>query len=270
MRRKHIRVCLDLVLSYPRSSAQSAVNFGRPIQVPGRDELAGRLDAVLAAIYAAFAEGWSDPGGTDVAARDLAEEAVYLGGVVAGLLPEEPEPLLALMLHAEARRRARRSAAGDYVPLAEQDTAQWDAQMIDRAERLLLHASGLGAIGRYQLEAGVQSAHAHRRRTGEANWPAVAQLYDALLAISSSPVVAVNSALAVAQIDGAAAALRAIEAAAADSRLLEYQPYWAARAELLARTGANDEAARSYEIAIGLERDAAVRRFLQQRRSALI
>jgi predicted RNA polymerase sigma factor len=142
--------------------------------------------------------------------------------------------------------------------------------MIDAAEALLLRASALGAIGRYQLEGALQSAHVHRRRTGHANWPAVVQLYDALLTLSGSPVVAINRALAIAEIQGADAALQTMEAIAADPRLTEYQPYWAARAELLAKIGANGEARHAYEIAIGLERDAAVRRFLLQRQSALM
>jgi RNA polymerase sigma-70 factor (ECF subfamily) len=244
---------------------------GIPFRIPEREELPGRLDTVLDAIYAAFAEGWTDPGGTDVARRDLAEEAIFLSRLVTELLPQEPEALglLALMLHAEARRRGRRNAQGEYVPLAEQDPQLWDWQMIKEAEALLLRASALGSIGRYQLEGALQSAHVYRRRTGQANWPEVVQLYDALLALSGSPVVAINRALAVAELHGTDAALKAMEEIAADSRLTEYQPYWAARAELLAKTGAHDEARHAYEIAIGLERDAAVRRFLQRRQSAL-
>jgi len=244
---------------------------GIPFRIPEREELAGRLDAVLDAIYATFAEGWTDPGGTDVARRDLAEDAIFLGKLLTELLPQEPEVLglSALMLHAEARRRARRNAQGEYVPLAEQDISLWDSQMIDAAEALLLRASTLGDVGRYQLEGAVQSAHVHRRRTGHANWPAVVQLYDALLALSGSPVVAINRALAIAELHGADAALQVMEEIAADSRLTEYQPYWAARAELLAKIGANGEACHAYEIAIGLERDPAVRRFLQRRQSVL-
>ncbi len=244
---------------------------GIPFRVPQREELPGRLDAVLDAIYAAFAEGWTDPGGTDVARRDLTEEAMFLARLVTELLPEEPEALglLALMLHAEARRRGRRTAQGEFVPLAEQDPALWDAKMIFEAEALLRRASAMGSIGRYQLEGALQSAHVYRCRTGHANWGEVVQLYDALFALSSSPVVAINRALAIAEVHGAGAALDAIEEIAADVRLAEYQPYWAARAELLARTGAHDEARHAYEIAIGLERDASVRRFLQQRQSAL-
>jgi len=244
---------------------------GIPFRVPEPEELSGRLDAVLDAVYAAFAEGWSDPGGTDVARRDLTEEAMFLARLVTELLPTEPEALglLALMLHAEARRRARRRADGEYVPLAEQDPALWDSQMIAEAEELLLRASRLGSIGRYQLEGALQSAHVDRCRTGRANWDEVVRLYDALFALAGSPVVAINRALAVAELHGATAGLEAIQQVASDARLAEYQPYWAARAELLAKAGAHGEARQAYEIAIGLERDPAVRRFLQKRQSAL-
>src|SRR5713101_4601573 len=244
---------------------------GIPFSVPEREELSSRLDTVLDAIYAGFTEGWNDPGGTDVVRRDLTEEAMFLARLVTELLPTEPEApgLLALMLHAEARRHARRNRHGDYVPLAEQDPALWDSQMIDDAEALLRRASALGSIGRYQLERALQSAHVFRCRTGQANWAAVLQIYDALFALVGSPVVAINRALAIAEVHGASAALDAIQEVAADGRLAEYQPYWAARAELLAKTGAHAEARHAYEIAIGLERDASVRRFLQQRQSAL-
>jgi len=244
---------------------------GIPFRIPEREELPGRLDTVLDAIYAAFAEGWTDPGGADVARRDLAEEALFLGRLVTELLPDEPEALglLALMLHAEARRPARRTPLGEYVPLAEQDPALWDWQMIEEAEALLLRASAVGSIGRYQLEGAVQSAHVFRRRTGQANWPAVVQLYDALFELSRSPVVAINRALAIAEMEGPGAGLEAMQEVAADARLAEYQPYWAARADLLARAGDHAEARQAYDIAIGLERDPAVRQFLQQRQAAL-
>ncbi|MHB8530454.1 MAG: RNA polymerase sigma factor [Caulobacteraceae bacterium] len=244
---------------------------GIPFAVPERDALAGRVEAVLDAVYAAFAEGWTDPGGTDIARRDLTEEALFLARLVAELLPAEAEALglLALMLHAQARRGARRTPAGEYVPLGEQDRDLWDGPMIANAEALLLRASRLGAIGRYQLEGALQSAHVDRRRTGVSNWSEVARLYDALFALTGSPVVAINRALAIGELDGPLAALEAMPPAAADSRLAQYQPYWAARAELLARAGASDEARRAYELAIGLERDPAVRRFLQARREGL-
>ena len=243
---------------------------GVPFRIPERDELPGRLDAVLEAIYATFAEGWSDPGGADVVRRDLTEEAFFLARLLAGLMPEpEALGLLALMLHAEARRAARRNGDGEYIPLAEQDPGLWEVEMIDEAEALLRRAVARGAFGRYQLEAAIQSAHVDRRRTGRPNWAVVVDLYDALLALTGSPVVAINRALAVAELHGARAALDAMQEVAADARLAEYQPYWAARAELNSRTGAHSEARQAYEIAIGLERNPAVRRFLQRRQSAL-
>lgn len=242
---------------------------GIPFSVPARDELAGRLAAVLDAIYAAFAEGWADPGGTDLARRDLAEEAIFLARTTTELLPEEPEALglLALILHAHARRHARRTADGEYVPLSQQDQALWDWPLIEEAEALLRCASALGSIGRYQLEAAVQSAHVYRCRTGCANWGEVAQLYDALFVLTGSPVVALNRVLAIAESEGTETALEALQELAGDGRLTGYQPYWAARADLLAQTGALDEARRAYDIAIGLERDPAVRRFLQRRQT---
>jgi len=244
---------------------------GIPFRVPDREELPSRLDTVLETIYAAFAEGWADPGGTDVARRDLTEESLFLARLVVEMLPQEPEALglLALMLHAEARRGARRNGDGDYVPLAEQNPTLWNWQMIEEAEALLLRASTLGMIGRYQLEAALQSAHVARRRTGLANWDDVVHLYEALFALTASPVVAINRALAIAELHGPSGALDAMPNVADDARLAEYQPYWAACAELLTKTGANAEARQAYEIAIGLERDPAVRRFLQQRQSAL-
>jgi RNA polymerase sigma-70 factor (ECF subfamily) len=244
---------------------------GIPFRVPERAELRERLDPVLNAIYAAFAEGWSDPAGTEMRRRNIAEEAVWLGRLVASLLPDEPEALglLALMLHLDARRAARRDAGGGYVPLAEQDIAHWDEKIIDEAEALLERAGGMGAVGRFQLEAAVQSAHAVRRIAGEPDWTAIEKLYAALEALTGSPVVAINRAIATAETRGAAAGLAALDALKDDRRLNDYQPYWAARAALLARTGARDEADKAYELAIGLEADPAVRRFLQQRRDVL-
>ncbi|HMG84428.1 MAG TPA: DUF6596 domain-containing protein [Terracidiphilus sp.] len=241
---------------------------GIPLEIPERNELSARLDTVLDAIYAAFAEGWIDAAGTDIARRDLAEEAIYLGRVIVALLPAEPEGLglLALMLHAEARRSARRNREGDYVPLAQQDPALWNSQMIAEAESLLHRAGAMNVVGRYQLEAAIQSAHAARALVGQSDWAAIVQLYDALLALSGSPVAAVNRSLAIAELYGPQRALEELASVAADPRLVEYQPYWAARADLLARINAREESYRAYSIAIGLERDPSVRRFLEQRR----
>jgi predicted RNA polymerase sigma factor len=238
-----------------------------PFNIPEREELSARLDTVLDAIYATYTEGWTDPGGTDAARRDFTEESIFLAMLVTELLPEQPEALglRALMLHAEARRRARRDGNGEYVPLAEQDPALWDSQMIFDAEALLRRAAALGSTGRYQLEGALQSAHVYRCRTGHANWEAVLQIYEALFAITGSPVVTVNRALAIAELQGPHAALEAMPDPSVDTRMNEYQPYWAARAELLARTGLHEDARYAYKMAIGLARDPSVRRFLERR-----
>lgn len=244
---------------------------GVPLRVPEPEDLPERLEAVLDAIYAAYAEGWSDPAGTEVRRRDLAEEAIWLGRLVASLMPEEPEALglLSLMLHADARRAARRGGQGEYVPLADQDPALWNRQEIEEAEELLFHASQFGKTGRYQLEAAVQSAHAIRRLTGRSDWEAIERIYDALSALTGSPVVEINRAVAVAETRGPAAGLAVLDGLHHNPQLAAYQPYWAARAGLLARTGEVQAADHAYEQAIGLEPDAAVRRFLQQRRAEL-
>ncbi|MBA2672756.1 DUF6596 domain-containing protein, partial [Ramlibacter sp.] len=244
---------------------------GIGLQVPERSELPARLDAVLEAIYAAYAEGWSDAEGADPRRRNLADEAIWLGRLVAALLPQEPEALglLALMLHAHARRAARRNTEGEYVPIAEQDTAQWDVAMAEEAEALLQCASTQGQLGRYQLEAAVQSAHSVRRRGMAPDWGAIVRLYEALHALTGSPVAALNRAVALAQGWDAQAGLDALDALADDPRWSDYQPYWAARADLLARTGQREAALASYQRAIGLERGASVRQFLQRRAERL-
>jgi len=247
---------------------QAGIGF----DVPAADALPGRLDAVLEAIYAAYAEGWSDPEGADARRRNLADEAIWLCRLLASLLPDEGEVLglLSLMLHAHSRRDARRDAQGHYVPLSEQDPARWDAAMIDEAEALLRRANASASpSGRFQLEAAVQSAHAVRRHAGHVDWRAIAGLYDALCALTASPVAALNRAVALAQSCGTTAGLTALQALVGDPRLQQYQPYWAARAELLARHGDVAGAQQAYQQAIGLEREPAVRRHLQQRAASL-
>lgn len=242
-----------------------------PFDVPEITDLSQRLDGVLEAIYACFTEGWSDPTGTDLVRRDLTEEALFLARLVVQLMPEEPEALglLSLLLHAQARRRARRNDKGEYVPFSEQDTTQWDQSMIMEAETLLRKAGSKRVLGRYQLEAALQSAHVYRQETGKRNWKDVLQIYDALLAFANSPVVAVNRALVLAEIEGSRSGLAALAKVGEDQRVTEYQPYWAALAELLVRAGELRDAAHAYDMAIGLERDPAARRFLQKRKSEL-
>jgi RNA polymerase sigma-70 factor, ECF subfamily len=244
---------------------------GIPFRIPERDELRDRLDSVLDSIYAGFAEGWADATGTDPARRELAGEAIFLGRLLTQLLPDEPEAwgLLALMLYAEARRPARRTAEGEFVPLRSQDKTIWDWGMIEEAETALNEASRPVSramhIGRYQLEAAIQSAHVEGARTGSVSWTAVVTLYDALVQLTSSPVAFINRALAVAELEGPRTGLAALETAGVDQRVESYQPYWAARANLLGRTGSPDAARHAYQLAIGLESDPAVREYLRRR-----
>jgi RNA polymerase sigma-70 factor (ECF subfamily) len=241
---------------------------GIPFRIPEPDELRDRLESVLDSIYAGFAEGWVDATGTDPARRELAGEAIFLGRLLTQLLPDEPEAwgLLALMLYAEARRPARRTAEGEFVPLRSQDKTLWNWEMIEEAEAALNYASrpmtSPMRIGRYQLEAAIQSAHVEGARTGSVSWAAVVTLYDALVQLTSSPVAFINRALAVAELEGPDAGLAALETAGADQRVESYQPYWAARANLLGRTGSLDDARHAYQLAIGLESDPAVREYL--------
>lgn len=239
---------------------------GIPFRIPEREELADRLESVLDSIYAGFAEGWVDAAGTDPARRELAGEAIFLGRLVTQLLPGEPEAwgLLALMLYAEARRPARRTTEGEFIPLRSQNTTLWNWKMIEEAESALRHASRTRRIGRYQLEAAIQSAHVEGAHVGTVAWDAVVSLYDALVALSSSPVATINRALAVAELQGVNAGLAALDAAGEDQRVNQYQPYWAARAHLLGRCGSSDAARQAYQLAIGLESDPAVREYLHR------
>lgn len=250
---------------------QKIAQAGIPFELPQKEDLPERLEAVLEAVYSAFARGWSDPTGANARISELAAEGLWLGRLICDLLPDEPEALglLALMLHLEARRGARRDADGNYVPLSAQDTMLWDSVRIDEAEALLHRAARLARPGRYQTEAAIQSAHAARRLTGQTDWQAIATLYDVLWTLTGSPVVAINRAMARAETSGAEAALIELDALAGDARLASYQPYWAGRAELCLRAGDMAAAHQAYGRAIGLEHDPAVRRFLQDRLAKL-
>ncbi len=174
------------------------------------------------------------------------------------------------MLYAEARRAARRGAHGEYVPLADQDPSTWDQSMIAEAETVLRRAGAMGVVGRFQLEAAIQSAHVVRRVTGRADWVAIERLYAVLASMTDSPVVTINRAIAIAETQGANAGLSVLETVAADKRVAEYQPFWAARAGLLARSGDTRAADAAYGRAIGLEADPAVRQFLMEKRAGLL
>jgi RNA polymerase sigma-70 factor (ECF subfamily) len=243
---------------------------GIPFEVPGPAELPARLDPVLDAVYAAYGTGWEDAAGADPRRRGLAAEAVWLARILVRLLPEEAEArgLLALLLHCEARRPARRSPGGDYVPLAEQDAALWSRPMIEEAERELAAAAALRSVGRFQLEAAIQSAHAQRAFTGQTDWDAVALLYEGLVQLSPTLGAKVSRAAALANARDPGSGLAALDAI--DSRsVLNYQPYWAVRAHLLARRGDAAAAREAYEHAAGLSEDPSVRAFLVRARMAV-
>jgi RNA polymerase sigma-70 factor (ECF subfamily) len=232
-------------------------------EVPEAHELAPRLDAVLRAIYTAFGTGWEDIPRDDVRARDLVTEAIWLARVLQELLPGEPEVhgLLALMLYCHSRRGARRDATGAFVPLSEQDPAQWDEAMILEAEAELAIASRAGRVGRFQLEAAIQSVHADRRRTGHTDWNAVATLYEGLVRVAPTLGAAVGRAAAVAEAKGPEAGLRLLMPPG-DASIATYQPYWAVRAHLLARSDRIDDARTAFQRAIALADDPAVKRHL--------
>jgi len=235
---------------------------GIPFEFPEARELPGRLQDVLDGIYAAYGTGWDDVAGTDATGR-LTSEAIELGAILCRLMPAEPEPLglLALMLFCEARDAARRDDAGAYVPLDAQDTSRWKAPMLREAEAALLQASRLASPGPYQIEAAIQSAHTQRRLGADVPPAALVLLYDALLALRPSVGAQVSRCCAVARAEGAAAGLVALDALDV-AAVSAYQPYWAARAHLLADAGRGDEAQAAFQRAIGLATNPVVRAHL--------
>jgi predicted RNA polymerase sigma factor len=241
---------------------------GIQFEVPQENELPERLEAVLEAIYAAFGIGWDDMAGIDQRGRELAEEAIWLARVLLELMPGNAEvrALLALMLHCEARRTARRGPAGEYVPLSEQDTKQWSVPWMEEAEGHLAEAFRHGGSGRFQLEAAIQSVHAERARTGRTEWAPIVIFYEQLIRLSPRLGTRTGYAAAVAQANGPAAGLAVLDGIERDA-VACYQPYWAVRAELLERLGKTSEASDAYNRAIGLAEDPAVKEFLLRKRS---
>jgi RNA polymerase sigma-70 factor (ECF subfamily) len=237
-----------------------------PFRVPDPPEWSERLSFVLDAIYATYTTGWESLPDTASTHHALATDAIALGRVVAQLMPDEPEAagLLALMLHCEARREARYTERGEYVPLDRQDTAKWSRIMIDEAERYLRVAAGFKRLGRFQLEAAIQSVHASRAQTGRTEWSEIAFLYEALVQVSPGIGSLVGRAVAVAQAGNPAAGLTALDAMPPES-IKSYQPYWAARGHLLFLLLRNKEARLAWERAAGLTDDPALRRYLGQR-----
>ncbi len=240
---------------------------GIQFEIPQERELPQRLDAVLEAIYAAFGIGWDDMAGVDQRGRGLAEEAIWLARVLLQLMPREAEArgLLALMLHCEARRPARRGPAGRYIPLTEQDSQQWSLPLIEEAERHLAEASSRGRPGRFQLEAAIQSVHAERARSGHTEWNAIMLFYEQLIRISPTLGTQTGYAAAVAEAKGPEAGLAVLDGID-PAAVSTYQPYWAVRAHLLQLLGKTTEAVDAFDRAIGLAEDPAIRQFLLQRR----
>ncbi len=235
-------------------------------EVPGPDELPERLEAVLEASYAVYGSGWENATGVDPRGRGLADEAIWLARMLANLLPDEPEArgLLALVLHCEARRPARRTADGRYVPLSDQDPSLWSREMTAEAEVQLHAAARSGRHGRFQLEAAIQSVHAERAVSGSTNWQAIATLYGELVRLAPTLGALVGRAAAVAEVHGPAAGITLLDQIDA-AAVAAYQPYWAVLAHLLHRLG-DARAPAAFDRAIGLAEDPAVREFLIARR----
>ena len=242
---------------------------GIGFDLPRPGDLPARLAAVLDAIYAAYGSGWEDPSAAGERSG-LAAEAIDLGRLLLLLMPREPEVqgLLALMLFSAARRAARRDAAGRYVPLSEQDPGRWSLPMISEANQILRQAEQAGKLGRFQLEAAIQSLHCARAITGGTDWAAIAFLYEGLVNIAPSIGALVGRAAALAEAQDAGAGLVALEQVPPEM-IDYYQPYWAVAAHLLARLQRRDEARLAYDRAIDLAGDPAQRHFLKEKRRLL-
>ncbi len=237
-----------------------------PFRVPDPPEWNERLAFVLDAIYAAYTTGWESLPDTASTHHALAAEAVALGRLLVELMPREPEAhgLLALMLHCQARREARYTGDGAFVPLDQQDTTKWSRDLIHEAEEHLQTAAGFKCIGRFQLEAAIQSVHASRAKTGRTKWREIALLYEGLIQIAPGIGSLVGRAVALAQAGNPAAGLAALDAIPADS-VITYQPYWAARGHLLHLLKRNGEARQAWERAAGLTDEPALRKYLVER-----
>lgn len=260
-------------LTSPATLAQRIVRAKRKIQaagiayeVPGPAELPARLQSVLQVIYLVFNEGYSASGGEVALRTDLAAEAIRLGRLLAELLPDpEVLGLLALMLLHQARRETRTDTAGDLVLLEDQDRRLWHRDLIDEGGALVRRALGSGQGGSYSLQAAIAALHAEAPSSAETDWTEIVGLYDLLLALTPSPVVALNRAAAVAMRDGPAAGLALMDELAAKGELDNYHLLHAARADLLRRLQRTGEAASAYQRALALAEQAPERRFLQRR-----
>lgn len=241
---------------------------GIPFRVPEPPEWTERAAFVLDAVYSAYTAGWENAFDAGATHHALAQEAVSIGRTLVDLMPDEPEGrgLLALMLHCEARRDARQTAEHRFIPLDQQDPARWSRPMIDEAERHLRQASARQRSGRYQLEAAIQSIHAHRAVSGMIDWPEIALLYEGLVRLAPTIGAHVGRAVALAQAGDSAAGLGALEALD-PNRTATYQPWWAARAHLLRQLGRETEARSAFERAASLTDDPALRAYLLDRAS---
>ena len=242
-----------------------------PYRVPSDDELPDRLGGVLRVIYLIFNEGYAAAEGERLLRGELCSEAIRLGRLLAKLMPDDAETLglLALMLLSDARRATRVDDAGEYLALDQQDRSRWDRGRIREGQRTLEAAIRLGRPGSYQLQAAIAALHIEAPDARDTDWAQIAELYDALARVSPSPIVEVNRAVAVAFACGAPAGLELLAALLEDSRLEHYQPVHAAHAELLRRLDDTAGAARAYERAIALSRNAVERAELERRLQAL-
>ncbi|MFI5591048.1 RNA polymerase sigma factor [Amycolatopsis sp. NPDC051758] len=234
---------------------------GIPYRVPRDADLPARLSAVLGVLYLVFNEGYTATAGAELVREDLCREAIRLTRVLADLMPDEPEVrgLLALMLLIDARRATRTTADGDLVLLADQDRAGWDAELITEGQEIVRGCLRRNQPGPYQIQAAIQAVHTD----APTDWSQVKALYNQLLAVSPTPVVALNRAVAVAEVDGPAEALAVVE----DLDLARFPLYHAIRADLLERVGRNGEAVAAYTTAIKLTQNAAERTLLERKRA---
>ena len=239
-------------------------------EIPTPDQIPERLEAVLNAIYAAYGNSWEDASGADQRVTELGQEAIWLARVLRKQIPDDPEVcgLLALMLYCEARRPARRSAEGRFVPLYEQDPKDWHMPLIEEAEAELAVAFQMRRPGRFQIEAAIQSVHAERAHTGRTDSAAIAAFYDQLVQLAPSIGGAVARAAAHGEVHGPEAGLILLDQIDSQA-VISYQPYWAVRAHLMGQLSRTQAAADAYDRAIGLSEDPAVRTFLTERRNRL-
>jgi RNA polymerase sigma-70 factor (ECF subfamily) len=240
---------------------------GIAYEVPGGDRLAERLDAVLRVIYLVFNEGYDASEGEGLIRRELCAEAIRLARIVAELMPEEPEAqgLLALLLLTDARRPSRVAPDGGLVRLEDQDRGGWSKPEIDEGSALVERALRAGRVGPYQLQAAIAAVHDEAAVAADTDWQQILGLYELLLRVTPSPVIALNRAVAVGEVMGPASGLAAVDSLAADPSLADYRFFHAARADFLRRLGRWSEAADAYERASGLGPNAAERAYLERR-----